>query len=258
MQLISTIFSIITFLSNKIDHEVKLVNSIFNFYPNQKKITLRHKLQKFQIGKDFDSNINYSFSKVKNEIISMSNKRSSIFNLNKSNVFQIYSNDISSPSIGIVRKRENVDNGKLSENNSKEKENFNYMNAKEKSSSNNESNKSKIAFLTFGMNSNSPHKKRNIFNKSLVIKKKESIAENKNKKMKDWKKSLKFTPIDYYCFSKFKNKEEIQLFNLAIAFYKQKLDVIYLFHIILLFEKFLGANKTNIINDEDLVFHLNE
>ena len=37
MQLISTIFSIITFLSNKIDHEVRLVNSIFNFYPNQKK-----------------------------------------------------------------------------------------------------------------------------------------------------------------------------------------------------------------------------
>jgi hypothetical protein len=37
MQLISTIFSIITFLSNKIDHEVKIVNSIFNFYPNKKK-----------------------------------------------------------------------------------------------------------------------------------------------------------------------------------------------------------------------------
>ena len=258
MQLISTIFSIITFLSNKIDHEVKLVNSIFNFYPNQKKITLRHKLQKFQIGSDFHNNKNYSFSKVKNENISMSNKRSSVLNLNKSNVFQIYSNDISSPSIGIVRKRENMDNGKLSENNSKEKENFNYVNAKEKSSSNNESNKSKIAFLTFGMNSNSPQKKRNIFNKSLVIKKKESIAENKNKKMKNWKKSLEFTPIDYYCFSKFKNKEEIQLFNLAIAFYKQKLDVIYLFHIILLFEKFLGANNTNILNDEDLVFHLNE
>ena len=69
---------------------------------------------------------------------------------------------------------------------------------------------------------------------------------------------LYFEVFDYYCFSKFKNKEEIQLFNLAIAFYKQKLDVIYLFHIILLFEKFLGTNKSNIINDEDLVFHLNE
>jgi hypothetical protein len=131
------------------------------------------------------------------------------------------------------------------------------MNVK-KASSNDESNKSKNAFLSFGMNSNCPHNKRNIFNKSLVIKKKESIVENKNKKMKDWKKSLEFTPIDYYCFSKFKNKEEIQLFNLAIAFYKQKLDVIYLFHIILLFEKFLGTNKSNIINDEDLVFHLND
>ena len=259
MQLISTIFSIITFLSNKIDHEVKLVNSIFNFYPNKKKITLKHKLQKFPIGNDFHNNMDYSFSKVRNESISMSNKRNSILNAHKNNVFQIYSNDISSPSIGIVRKRENMHNGKLSENSSKEKDIPNYMKAKnEKSSSNNESNKSKIAFLTMGMNSKSLYKKKTIFNKSLIIKKKESIVENKNKKMKDWKKSLEFTPIDYYCLSKFKNKEEIKLFNLAIAFYKQKLDVIYLFHIILLFEKVLGSNITNIINDEDLVFHLNE
>ena len=259
MQLISTIFSIITFLFNKIDHEVKLVNSIFNFYPNQKKITLKHKLQKFPIGNDLHNNKNYSFSKIRNESIIMSNKRSSIANINKSNIFQIYSNDVSSPSIGIIRKRENLHNGKLSENNSKEKEHSNYMNVRnDRASSNNESNKSKNALLTFGINSNTPDKKRNIFNKTIMIKKKESIAENRNKKMKDWKKSLEFTPIDYYCFSKFKNKEEIKLFNLAIAFYKQKLDVIYLFHIILLFEKFLGTNKSNIINDEDLVFHLND
>ena len=259
MQLISTIFSIITFLSNKIDHEVKIVNSIFNFYPNKKKISLKHKLQKFPIGNDLHNNNNYSFSKVRNESISMSNKRNSILNAHKNNVFQIYSNDISSPSIGIVRKRENMHNGKLSENSSKEKDISNYMKAKnERASSNNESNKSKIAFLTMGMNSKPLYKKKTIFNKSLIIKKKESIVENKNKKMKDWKKSLEFTPIDYYCLSKFKNKEEIKLFNLAIAFYKQKLDVIYLFHIILLFEKVLGSNITNIINDEDLVFHLNE
>ena len=254
MQLISTIFSIITFLSNKIDHEVRLVNSIFNFYPNQKKVTLKHKLQKFYIGHDLKNNKNYSFSKVRNESISMSNKRNSIINVNKKNVFQVYSNEVSSPSIVIIRKKENVHNGKFSESSSKDKENSNYMNVKnERASSNNESNKSKIAFLTFGMNSNSPHKKRNIFNKSLIIKKKESIDESKNRK-----KSLEFSPIDYYCFSKFKNNEEIKLFNLAIAFYKQKLDVIYLFHIILLFEKLLGANKANIINDEDFVFHLNE
>ena len=232
MQLISTIFSIITFLSNKIDHEVRLVNSIFNFYPNQKKITLKHKLQKFTMSNDFQNNKKYSFSKVRNESILMSNKRISELNVNKNNAFQIYSNEMSSPSIAI-RKREDMHNGKLSENR-KEKENYNYMSPKkEAASSNNESNKSKIPFLTFGVNSNSPHnKKKNIFNKSLIVKKKESIAENKNRKKKDWKKNLEFNPIDYYCLSKFKNKEEIKLFNIAIAFYKQKLDIIYLFHII--------------------------
>ena len=46
MQLISTIFSVITFLVNKINNEIQLVNSIFNFYPKKRKISLKYQLQK--------------------------------------------------------------------------------------------------------------------------------------------------------------------------------------------------------------------
>ena len=39
--------------------------------------------------------------------------------------------------------------------------------------------------------------------------------------------------------------ENIKLFNFAITYYKQKLDIIYLFHIILLFEKIIENKEIN-------------
>ena len=44
MQLISAVFTIITFFSNKLEYEIKLANSLFNFYPQKRKITIRHLL----------------------------------------------------------------------------------------------------------------------------------------------------------------------------------------------------------------------
>ena len=63
MQLISTIFSIITFLTNKIDQEVQLVNSLFNFYPKLRKLSLKHQLKRI-VNNTFD-NGNNSFQKMK-------------------------------------------------------------------------------------------------------------------------------------------------------------------------------------------------
>ena len=45
MQLISTIFKIISLLSNKLNYEEKIINSLFNIYPDRKKITLKTKIQ---------------------------------------------------------------------------------------------------------------------------------------------------------------------------------------------------------------------
>ena len=41
MQLISTIFTILTFLTKTLMHQLKLVNDIFDFYPKQNKISLK-------------------------------------------------------------------------------------------------------------------------------------------------------------------------------------------------------------------------
>ena len=52
----------------------------------------------------------------------------------------------------------------------------------------------------------------------------------------------------YYCISRCKSKiskEDIDLFNFAISFYKQKMDIIHLFYIILLIEKMSKYNSLN-------------
>jgi hypothetical protein len=76
MQLISTIFSIITFLTNKIDIEVQLVNNLFNFYPKKKKLTLRHKLQQLPFDSQDIFKKYYSFGKMKNTNTNASYKNS--------------------------------------------------------------------------------------------------------------------------------------------------------------------------------------
>ena len=286
MQLISTIFSIITFLTNKIDIEVKLVNSIFNFYPRKRKISLKHKLEKSSIdppvqdiynSKDFtfqklkDTNLSYKknnsiinslidknkrnsiVEKKRNSIINR-NKRNSLVAINKNHLIQFYNNENISQS-NDKRKKDNLINGKSSEsiNNFK----------RDKDSSNNESNinKSKIAFLTFGMNSNNINKKKNLFKTSLIIKKKVSQKFDNIQRFENIKKNITFNSFYYYCISKFrKNKEHhkiIKLFNLATTFFKQKMDIIYVFHVILLLEKILGKKK-DIFSDEDMNFQLNE
>ena len=120
-------------------------------------------------------------------------------------------------------------------------------------------NKSKIAFLTFG---NSANKKYSLFSRNLVIKKRDSIQFNSTQRTAFLKKKIKFNSFYYFCFSKFKNNKEdndlIKLFDLATSFYKQRMDIIYLFHIFLLIERMVGRKKDTIVNDEDMFFVLND
>ena len=263
--LISTIFSIITFLTNKIDHEVKIVNSLFNFYPNKRKIALKHQIQNISLESPFgNKDRNFSLQKLRDVNLSLNKKINYSLNRNNNNNINIIhanNNDNSSQQIDITKKQ-NIINGRIIQSNHNTYDNY-IDNKKDKKSSNDENNinKSKNAFLNFGKHSNSPYKKRNIFKQSIIIKKKETIVDELNKNRNN-KKNIDFNSFYYYCFHKFNNnkidKEIIKLFNFAITFYKQKLDIIYIFHVILLFEKIIEERKKKILSDEDSFFHLNE
>ena len=66
MQLISTIFKIISVLNNKLSYEIKLVNDLFNIYPKEKKIKLKINKKLFFSKKNKNSKINYYPNDIKN------------------------------------------------------------------------------------------------------------------------------------------------------------------------------------------------
>ena len=108
-------------------------------------------------------------------------------------------------------------------------------------------NKSKINLLNLGFNFNSLNINNRIKNKNNgnnINKSSNIFKEDSNIKGK----IIKMNIFYYYCFSKCKkNKDDTELFNLAISFYKKKMDIIHLFYIILLIEK-VSYNKG--INNE--------
>ena len=136
----------------------------------------------------------------------------------------------------------------MSENNNNKKDN------KEKDSSNIE-NKSKAALLSRGINSISHINKYSIFNKNQIIKRKDSFYEKKKCLENNGIRKIKFIPL-FYPF--FQNNEDINLFNLSMSLYKKKMDIIYLFHIILVFEKLLELEKEKIMNNKEIMINLKE
>ena len=112
-------------------------------------------------------------------------------------------------------------------------------------------NKSKVAFLSHGINSISQISKNSIFSKNQIIKQKDSFNE-KNVENNENRK-IKLNPL-YYQF--FPNNKYTNLYNLAISFYKKKMDIIYLFHVILVFEKLVKLE--NIKNNKKTIIYLKD
>ena len=247
MQLISTIFSIITFFINKLNTEIQMVNSIFNFYPKKRKISLKYKLQKITDYQNLKNKSNYIL-KIPN--ITSEKKNNTVLDMSKNNLILFNNIDISSNSINNNPKKFPLLNKKLYEsdikNNYHKKLNF----KKEKDSSNDisKNNKSKISYLTY----------KNYLSNKNQIKHKETLFQKSDQNMDEiCKKNIKFNSLYYYCLCLFrKDKLDVKLINLAISFYKQKMDIIYLFHIILLVEKIYRGKTENIKSEEEMTIHL--
>ena len=224
MQLISSLFSFITFLINSINNEIQLVNSIFNFYPKKRKISLKYQLQKITTNSPKQNYIKNLIKIPKMQYFpteAHSNKNNSISLDNSKNNLILF-NNLESSSINKPRKQIIV-------------------------SKNNNSNKPKKSHSKINNNKTRLKPRSTIFEKNI---------ENEDEK---WKKNVRFNSFYYYCLSMFlKNKDEVQLFNLAISFYKQKMDIIYLFHMILLVEKIWQNNNGNFSNDEETIIRLKD
>ena len=241
MQLISTIFKIISLWSNKLSYEEKIINSLFNIYPEKGKITLKNKMQN-KLNDFSDKNNYFSFygNKKFNDISNQNNSEISVIdknNINKINIsdyliqsknIDINSNDPTKECIKINKPHKNL-NKNLVEEKSKDLINLNE-------------NKSKADLLNIGSNCNSI----NIINRLQKQNNKNTIASEVNEDNKSKKININ---LFHYCFPKCKNStDDIKLFNLSLSFYKKEMDITHLFYIILLIEK-ISKNNNLIINN---------
>ena len=228
MQLIYTLFSIMALFLNKLNLELKIINSIFNFDIEKKKMALKH-----QSLRDFDSltipkyNKNLIFSSrksVKSSRKSSNIDRSQNYEISNKNISSIFKrfndrriDDSQSSKIEINRSRNsnihsliinNIKKAKQRKSISKNGENVNYS----------KFNLPKLNLPTIAINS----------------------QKESNNNLKQFNEKIDLNLFDYF-FRK-KNlfiQRKIELYKLGINFYKKRMDLIHVFTLLLITEKIL-------------------
>ena len=236
MQLMYTVFLLIALLVNKIDSELKIINSIFNFNLKHNKIVLKFQnLEALNTTNIYKLNTNLLSSKKK-DIKNLKTLESS--ENNKSNYNLILRNNNNSKTIASSINNNSINNKRMPQNNTftikinKNKNKSNYINPyKEKNLKYINSNIDSID-IENADNSIVP----NVF---LSINNKEN-----NNSILEYSKEINITLFDYFCPGKNKNKRRmVGLYNLANDFYRKRMDIVLVFSHLLLTEKFLLKNS---------------
>ena len=251
MQVISTIFSLISILTKKISLEKKLLNSLFNFNIRQKKIIFSIEYEKKL---DYNSPLNkrknsafIPYEAKKSIISNLKSRRKSIFIYNKRvpEIQPVLKRNISQdhPSIKNIHMQNSmVQNGILGVIKKISKPKFNNKNNNINSHSNiheQSINRSKVNMLNKEDNLN-----ENELNKILEKKKERPIPKTFSDfhLINDFRlvdrgniSTIHFNLFDYYCLRRItKKKTEIELFRFGINFYKSQMDIINFFNIMFL------------------------
>ena len=225
MQLINTIFSLITLLINKYQTEIKLLNSIFHFNINERKMGLKFKSLDHESVNYLSSNKNLIFSsRNRNSIKRCSIKRIEFNNSKSKN--QLYLMDNSSNISSVLNASYNFNNT-IHVNLSKGTTPKNQNNA-------NNSNK-KVNFSKLKSNNYLPKISINYDNKSL-----------KNKTTM-FKEKLKLNLFEIICNTKnSKKNKDVEVFKLGNSFYRKRMDIVHVFTLLIITEKVLIKNKEKI------------
>ena len=221
MQLMSTVFSILSIIVNKIGPEIKILNGIFNFNLEKNKMMMKvHSL------KDF--NLHILQRKSKNQIVipyreskKLKKERIITHNSGKKCLTGINNNDSISP-ITVINNKDDTNDP------------IDYKIKYNKNSEN-------IKISLIQSKSNKDNK-----NKRLSAQFKMSVDDN-DIENKDYNNSIYFNLLDYYCLRKLTSKKkEIELFNKGSSLYRKRMDIINVFTLLLLTERKLLNNEKKI------------
>ena len=253
MQLLSTVFSLISILTN-LDLEVKILNNLFNFNLKQNKMTIKiNNIKDFNSNKSKYKNFFYTtkksfiFRKIKQShqnLNDITNNNSSHNSIIKKNIIGL---DLESLNKNIISNSNNngkcnniFENGEKSSNiiinnNSKNNNNrkslFHYQFDNINNSKINGLNERTKSFRSEGKIYFRPL--RMITNKSRITK---NIDTNKNED----NNNIHLNLINYYCCGNIcKKKKHIELFDIGVSLYRKRMDIINVFTILLLSEKMM-------------------
>ena len=228
MQLISTIFTLLSLLSNRLTPELKIINGIFNFNLKQQKMMMKmHSIKDFNIANFHQmKNNTYIYFPPKNPNIG--NKGPFRTNdINKGNFLDINNDNSSS----LVFRFNNNNDEQL-------------LKCKGESTKQNNHFKKHIKTSITIEPKNVDIKDKGVKNDNfLSIKLRNSNVINgkfgrRPSMAEDFAEKINFNFFQYYCFGRIYNKtREINLFKLGINLYKKTMDIINVFTFLLLVEK---------------------
>jgi uncharacterized membrane protein len=245
MQLMNTVFVILSLMMNKIDSELKIINSIFNFNLKKNKMSLK--------------------------INSLILLNSMALNMNKSEIFTA---KYSIRPIKTLQSESNLSNNNLLiKKNSNTLSPMNYYSNNQiirspnnnitNYNSNNNSNSNKvISFASLAENKNkSLGSKVKFKNDEYINKNNPSFGDvtpkinfgtsgKANNSLKEYKENINLTLFDYFfsCGNK-KKKRMIELYLFANSFYRRRMDIVKVFTHLILTEKIL-INHNFVVNKD--------
>lgn len=229
MQIISTIFSIISIVINKIGPEIKILNGIFNFNIKKNKI-----MMKINSLKDFNL-IEFS----KNSTL-FSSKKENSKKINNIKIFKKLNTKCKKEDL-IIDKNDSmlpitIINNKYDES-SQNKKNNKYPDEN-----------LKISLIAQKSN-------RNCRKRALSVECNDSLDFKKEKK--ELKTTINFNLFDYYCLRKLTSKmKEIELFKKGSSLYRKRMDIINVFTLLLLTEKRLLNNEDKKIKNKEIEYFI--
>jgi uncharacterized membrane protein len=250
MQLINTAFVLLSLMMNKIDSELKIINSIFNFNLRKNKMSL--KINSLILLNSMALNKNKSKIFTSKKSIRRGKTLQSESNLSNNNLIQKNNGNIASP-MNIYSNKQII----RSPNNNLTNSNINNNN-------NNNSNKI-ISFASYIENMNKSlgskvkYKNDEYINNNNPsfgdITPKINLAMNEKAKnsLKEYKENINLTLFDYFfsCGDK-KKKRMIELYLFANSFYRRRMDIVQVFTHLMLTEKILIKNNFAVNKDKYL------
>ena len=237
MQLMSTIFSLISFVANKLIPNLKILNGIFKFNLKQQKMMI-----KINSIKDFNS-INfprkskiYTYFPNKNIFLNKKKSHMNMSNISKDSLIGIHNNNDNNSSLDIVFNNKDISfnqkGGSSKHNNIMTEENY-------KISAFNEAKMKFNKDKSYKNGENMQMKLSRNISKSYA-----SFEKGKIKIKSDYNDKINFNLLQYFCLAKYCEKEkEIELYNSGISLFRKRMDIVNVFTFLLLIDNFLVENQ---------------